>query len=456
MRKNVRTGQNTRTAVRLTKELHLKVNEAATSRGYASPSAFIRAAITNELNGREELIGTEERIAGSFDRLSRDIFRVGRGQQALFALVDSLAKTVLTCMPEPPADAMSQAVASAKHRYDRLVKAAGQSMSAMQRVPCRILSAMPPTDDGRRVRLRPTKPRFVRNEGAAWSSGFKLLMHYTRNSRMCRNRRTPGKGKSTHLFHQRCALRVTYIGNKIRGQWKAHGRYLARESASRSDNPKAAGFNRECEGIDVAQQLETWQRAGDERLFKLIISPEFGDRLDLSRLARDLIKRVEEDLGCGLEWIGVEHHNTEHPHIHVTLRGLTTDGRSLRLRGDYIQHGIRAIAEDLCTRPLGYRTELDAADSARTEIAQKGFTSIDPRLQRNARQSGSEFEAGYFTVTVTPAGRGAQEVTRLHLEHEIARLTVLRQMGLAESIPPTVWRVRRDFEQILRGDAESE
>jgi hypothetical protein len=33
--------------------------------------------------------------------------------------------------------------------------------------------------------------------------------------------------------------------------------------------------------IDIAARLEEWQKAGDERLWKLIISPEFGDLTDL-------------------------------------------------------------------------------------------------------------------------------------------------------------------------------
>ena len=37
---------------------------------------------------------------------------------------------------------------------------------------------MAQTDDERESRLRPPKPRVTRNEGAAWSHGFKLLMHY--------------------------------------------------------------------------------------------------------------------------------------------------------------------------------------------------------------------------------------------------------------------------------------
>ena len=61
--------------------------------------------------------------------MARDMVRLARGQQALFALVDTLAKTILTCVPEPPPDARPQAIARAKERYDRLMKAAGQSMS---------------------------------------------------------------------------------------------------------------------------------------------------------------------------------------------------------------------------------------------------------------------------------------------------------------------------------------
>ncbi len=88
------------------------------------------------------------------------------------------------------------------------------------------------TDDDREFRLRPPKPRITRNEGAAWSNGFKLLMHYARSSQKTGNRAPGGKGKTDRPYHQRCAVRVTYLKNKVRGQWKAHGRYLARESAA--------------------------------------------------------------------------------------------------------------------------------------------------------------------------------------------------------------------------------
>jgi Arc/MetJ-type ribon-helix-helix transcriptional regulator len=141
MQQHARAARSARIAVRLSREDQHQVEEAAKTRGYASPSAFIRSAIRNELNGRAELTGTEERIAGGFDRVSRDIFRVGRGQQALFALVDTFAKAVLTCVPEPPPDARPQAIARARERYDRLIKNAGQAMSGDARAAMQDLVA---------------------------------------------------------------------------------------------------------------------------------------------------------------------------------------------------------------------------------------------------------------------------------------------------------------------------
>lgn len=127
--KHAGSKRNARIAVRLAGEEQRRVEEAVMAKGFANASAFIRAAIRNELDGRAELTGGEERIGAGFDRMSKDIFRINRGQQALYAIVDALVKTVLTCVPEPPPETRPQAIAGAKARYDRLVKSAAQSMS---------------------------------------------------------------------------------------------------------------------------------------------------------------------------------------------------------------------------------------------------------------------------------------------------------------------------------------
>ena len=121
--------RGTRIGARISVQDQREIELLAKTRGYSSPSAFIRAAIRNEIHGREDLVGIEERISGSFERLSHENRRLGRALQALFALVDALSKTVLTCIPEPTAEAKPQAVALARERYHRLIKSAGAAMS---------------------------------------------------------------------------------------------------------------------------------------------------------------------------------------------------------------------------------------------------------------------------------------------------------------------------------------
>jgi type IV secretory pathway VirD2 relaxase len=195
-------------------------------------------------------------------------------------------------------------------------------------------------------------------------------MHHARMTGV-RKGRVVGFGTATmhaRPYSQRCAVRVLYSKNASKGQWRAHGRYVARESAAQESDPNAVGFSSSQEGIDIATRLDAWQKANDERMWKLIVSPEFGDRVDLKRLTRDLMSEMQTDLAMPLEWIAVAHYNTEHPHVHIALRGVGVEGRPIRLSRDYIRGGIREVAETLCTRQLGYRTEFDAAEAQRKEV----------------------------------------------------------------------------------------
>jgi Arc/MetJ-type ribon-helix-helix transcriptional regulator len=116
-------------AARLEPELDRRIEVATKQGGFSNPSAFIRAAIERELAGRESGVDeAEERIAASLDRLMREIRGVRLGQQALFAFVDTLVKTLLTCLAEPPTDAYDQAIARGKLRYDRFLKSVGAAM----------------------------------------------------------------------------------------------------------------------------------------------------------------------------------------------------------------------------------------------------------------------------------------------------------------------------------------
>lgn len=129
-------------AIRFSEKAMKEIEGAAQQRGFASSSAFIRYAVEQELSGRQDgLIGAEERLAASIEQVRRDLFRSMRAQQALFAYLDTLAKTILTCIPEPPADAKPQAVARARERYDLLLKTTGRAMVGDSRLAMQDLVA---------------------------------------------------------------------------------------------------------------------------------------------------------------------------------------------------------------------------------------------------------------------------------------------------------------------------
>ena len=82
-------------------------------------------------------------------------------------------------------------------------------------------------NDEREFRLRPRKPSTPRtqNEPAAWATAFKTVMHYVRASTVAKRANRIGGGAARRASipkSQRCAIRVTYTRNAVRGQWRAH------------------------------------------------------------------------------------------------------------------------------------------------------------------------------------------------------------------------------------------
>lgn len=232
--------------------------------------------------------------------------------------------------------------------------------------------------DEEQIKLRPRRPKIVRDESKSWSSAFKGLMRIARMTSTRQSAPAPIRPRKPHK--QRCAVRVTYSPNHIRGQWAAHGRYIARESA----NPDGVGFNMTSDEIAIPATLAGWQKSGDRRLFKMIVSPEFGERLDLKKHTRALITRLSQDLNTNLEWVAVAHYNTGHPHVHVALRGVTATG-NLRLPRDVIKHTIRRHAEDLCTEQLGFRTIDNATAFNGGNIVSSHRSVLEGQIQRRIR-----------------------------------------------------------------------
>src|ERR1700677_3146317 len=95
-------------------------------------------------------------------------------------------------------------------------------------------------DEERKFRLRPGKPA-ARSERRVLATAYKIIMHYARMSGV-RKRRSSVGWKRSRPYFQRCAVRVVYSRNATAGQWRAHGRYLVRESVSFDGGSRGIGF----------------------------------------------------------------------------------------------------------------------------------------------------------------------------------------------------------------------
>jgi hypothetical protein len=115
--------------MRLSEATYKAVVQAAKARDYASPSAFMRAAVEKELRGADATLDeSEQGISASLEKYSKQVRKVSTGQQALFAYMDALAKVILTTLPDTGEDMMKAAVARGRLRYSRFLKSVGANM----------------------------------------------------------------------------------------------------------------------------------------------------------------------------------------------------------------------------------------------------------------------------------------------------------------------------------------
>lgn len=54
-------------------------------------------------------------------------------------------------------------------------------------------------------------------------------------------------------------------------------------------------------------------------VYRMVLSPERADGLDLQELARSAMRQLEKDVGQLPPWIAAVHRNTAHPHVHIVL-----------------------------------------------------------------------------------------------------------------------------------------
>jgi type IV secretory pathway VirD2 relaxase len=279
----------------------------------------------------------------------------------------------------------------------------------------------------------------ARGRGAATALTLKDRSAWSRDGSggRTRSRRVAVKARVVKLNPQRGAARGRqFVGAKA---VDAHLRYLERDGVTK-DGEKGQVYSGE---RDLADGRAFLDRGRDDRhQFRFIVSAENGaDLADPRETTRALMKQMEADLGTKLDWIAVDHHNTAHPHTHILVRGVTEDGKTLNIAGDYIAYGIRERASEIVTLELGRQTELEVTKQLEREVDADRFTRLDRMLI--AEQQGREF-------TDLRADQDMRDTFRQNRALLIERARKLERMGLATEIETGKWIVSPKAEPALR------
>ena len=246
---------------------------------------------------------------------------------------------------------------------------------------------------------------------------------------------------SLHSTSRRVVMKarvVRHRGSRFRSAaLSKHIGYLEREGVTR-DGADARMFDA---GSDTADERAFAERCEEDRHhFRFIVSPEdAADMESLRTFTRELMKDVERDLGTRLDWLAVDHWNTDNPHMHVLIRGRGDDGRDLVISRDYISRGFRDRAAERVTLELGPRSEQQIRASLEKEIEADRWTSLDRALRDLSDEGGG-------VVDLRPGGDGDQEMRRLML----GRAAKLERLGLAERVGPAQWTLKPGLEPALR------
>ncbi|WP_346913158.1 DUF3363 domain-containing protein [uncultured Roseibium sp.] len=307
--------------------------------------------------------------------------------------------------------------------------------------------------DDREFRIRPGRIRSTRAQAArpfiaqALAAAKKAGGGVSRSGRVTSgNRSRFGHGQRASIQAD-CLITARSRGAVIKARVVRHSAraaplgthldYLRRDGVTR-DGEKARLFGpgeEEADGRAFAERCE-----GDRHHFRFIVSPD--DALEISDLrsfTRDLVGQMEKDLGTDLDWVAVDHWNTEHPHVHLIVRGIRDDGEDLVISRDYIKEGMRDRARSLITLELGPRTDLDIRRDLESQIGADRWTQLDRQLARDGRRTG--------VIDLAPQpGEQPDEFRAL----KVGRLRKLETLGLAEQVGPGQWMIADNAEATLR------
>ncbi|MDP9968851.1 type IV secretory pathway VirD2 relaxase [Variovorax paradoxus] len=314
--------------------------------------------------------------------------------------------------------------------------------------------------EGERLRIKPAAPKS--RSGPGWQPFVSQVLKATSKAGVKASGARSGRPASTF---GRGRVAAGMVGNRLPADARRvviksrfmvfknasansiamHLRYIERDGVTR-DGQRGHAYGAATDAAD----LKAFEKRGqsDRHQFRFIISVEDAEQLeDLRGYTRELMRGMEIDLETPLDWVAVDHWDTDNAHTHVVLRGRTGEGRAGRdlvIAPDYMAYGMRMRASELATDWLGPRTELEIRQALQREVEHERLTSLDRTLLRQA-------VLDVVDLTETPATtvnlRQRQTLLR-------ARLQRLEAMGLAGRSDSNRWRLAPDLGRSLAAMGE--
>jgi hypothetical protein len=206
------------------------------------------------------------------------------------------------------------------------------------------------------------------------------------------------------------------------GALRAHIGDLKRDGVARDGSP---GKRFDVAGDDAEGRAFAERFEGDRYHFRFIVSSDDAGKLgSLRSFTRELMDQASHGLVTKLDWVAVDHWNTEHPHTHILVRGRADNGSDLVTSRDYIGKGLCDVEERLPgtgtrgpassalssrprrgpilpsrARPLAIRPTLARVDLHR-----------DPQDQYSAQNANCRSQSGSFSYRVDSPGALRQRI----------------------------------------------
>jgi type IV secretory pathway VirD2 relaxase len=266
-----------------------------------------------------------------------------------------------------------------------------------------------------------------------------------RGARVRGVQRTSGRSGARPMpFYRRVVIKASikvHAGGRHIGLRK-HLTYIERDGTDEngdraklygSEVDRAAEIDANIDGMSDAKAVhESWK--DDRHHFRFIIAPEDSAQLsDLSAYTRDLVGKMEVELGTKLDWVAANHYDTGNPHTHIIVRGVRDNGKDLVIPRAYIAHGMRRDAQDLVGLELGPITQREGRVRLAKTVMAERVTELDRTLETQRQNGGVDLSS--------PVDKGRV----WHKQLLQRRLGHLATMGLAERQGSGRWSVKADF-----------